>query len=353
MDLSEFKGKRVAVAMSGGVDSAVAALLLKQAGAIVTGITMRLTPDSKCCSLADIAEAIRVAGQIGIPHSVTNLRELFEEKVIDYFADESWKGRTPNPCVPCNTDIKFGSLMQFCLENSDFYATGHYARKEYDKRKKRWLLRRAIDPKKDQSYVLSMLTQEQLARVVFPLGDRDKQEIKKIAQENKLFAHERKESQDLCFLHEEKGDFIEKWSGRKSGRGKVYDTQGRELGEHDGYIRHPLGQRKGLGLTAPKPLYIKEVDLGRNALIVGTRSEASRKEFQVCGINWVAFAALEKPMAVEVVVRNKQSPHKAQIFPEGKNNVKVVAAEPIFAVSPGQLAVFFKKDLILGGGWIE
>ncbi len=352
-----FKGKNIVVALSGGLDSSVAALLLKKQGANVKGLIMDLSPylDSK----KDIKDAQKIADQLGIPLTIVNLSKEFRKKVIQYFLDESWKGRTPNPCVPCNMFLKFGLLQEYAVKKmkAEYYATGHYAVKKWDTKTKRWLIYRPKDIKKDQSSVLSMLTQKQLDKTIFPLGEIKKEEIRKIAEKYNLHSKNREESQDLCFLQNakmNKGEFIEKFSKKKAQKGKIVNTKGEKIGEHKGYIYYPLGQRKGLGVSAPKSLYVKKIDTKNNILTVGTRDELRTNEFYVSAVNWVAFKDLKKPMRAEVIVRNKQTPHKARIYPTAKRSiVKVVSDEPIFAVSPGQLAVFFKKDLILGGGWIE
>ena len=366
----DYKGKNIVVALSGGLDSSVAALLLKQKGANVKGLIMDLSPylDSK----KDIEDAQKIAEQLEIPLEIVNLSKEFREKVIQYFLDESWKGRTPNPCVPCNMFLKFGLLQEYAVNKlkADYYATGHYAIKKWDNKSKRWFVYRPKDIKKDQSSVLSMLSQKQLEKTIFPLGNIKKDEIRKIAEKYNLHSKNREESQDLCFLHEDKGDFIERVSKKKARKGKIINTKGEILGEHKGYIYYPLGQRKGLGVSAPNSLYVKKIDTKNNILTLGTRDELKTKEFYVGAVNWVAFEKLEKPIRAEVIVRNKQTPHKAYVYPiitqknkvqetkihkntKKENCVKVVSDEPIFAVSPGQLAVFFKKDLILGGGWIE
>lgn len=357
MNLRECEGKNIVVALSGGLDSSVAALLLQKAGANVKGLIMDLSPylDSK----KDIRDAQKIADQLDIPLTIVNLSKEFRQKVIQYFLDESWKGRTPNPCVPCNMFLKFGLLQEYAVKKmkADYYATGHYAIKKYDKKSKRWLVYRPKDIKKDQSSVLSMLTQKQLEKTIFPLGEIKKDKIREIAEKYDLHSKNREESQDLCFLQNakmDKGRFIEKMSKKKAKKGKIINTKGEVMGEHKGYIHYPLGQRKGLGVSAPKSLYVKKIDTKTNTLTVGMRDELKTNEFYVNSVNWVAFEKLEKPISAEVIVRNKQTPHKAKIYPTAKRDiVKVVSEEPIFAVSPGQLAVFFKKDLILGGGWIE
>jgi len=347
VDLSRYKGKKVAVAMSGGVDSSVAAFLLKNAGADIFGITMKTIPGSKCCSIKDINDAKAVAKSLKIPHYIVELGELFKKTAIDYFVNESLGGKNPNPCVPCNQKIKFGALIEEAEKlGAEYFATGHYARIENGK------LKRPVDVKKDQSYVLSMLPRKVFAKLIFPIGDYTKDEVRKIAELNKIKVFAKQENQDLCFLYKEKGEFIEEWTGNKCKPGNIVDAKGNVLGKHDGIVHYTIGQRRGLGLKNQEKLYVKDIDAKKNEIIVGTKEELFRKHFYVNGLNWVAFDKLKKEMDVEVLIRNKTAPEKVKIVPEGEK-VKVVPKKPVWAVSPGQIAVFIKKDLVLGGGWIE
>lgn len=350
LSLKDLRGVRIAVAMSGGVDSSVAALLLKQAGADVFGVSMQIVPWSRCCLPKDLHEAKLVAKQIGIKHYLVNLIEPFKKAAIDYFVRESKKGRNPNPCVPCNQKIKFGELWKFAKKHgAEFLATGHYARLEM--KGKQILLKRPVDIPKDQSYVLSMLPRKMFSHLIFPIGDYTKEQVRKIAAENNI-SHVRASNQDLCFLNREKGYFIEWWTNKKSKPGNIIDTKGNVLGRHNGFVHYTIGQRRGLGLKGHKRYYVASINPKKNEVIVGEKDELFRKEFYVSGINWVSIEKLKKPMDVDVIIRNKMEPQKAIIIPERKL-VKVIPKKPVWAVSPGQIAVFIKKDIVLGGGWIE
>ena len=343
--LKAYKGKKVAVAMSGGVDSSVAALLLKKAGADVFGVTMQIVPWSRCCLPKDIAMAKAIAHRLGIKHYVINLIKPFKKAAIDYFVRESRKGRNPNPCVPCNQEIKFGALLKAAEKlGAEFFATGHYARLENGK------LKRPVDVKKDQSYVLGMLPKEIFKKLVFPIGNYTKEETRKIAAKAKLPAAEKPGNQDLCFLNMEKGDFIEDWSKKKNEPGNIVDKKGNVLGKHEGIVHYTVGQRRGLGLNTQEKMYVTEVDARKNKIVVGAAEELFEKSFYVDGLNWLGDAP-KKQMNVDVLVRNKSEPQKARIVVVGKR-VKVTPAKPIWAVSPGQIAVFLKGDVVLGGGWI-
>ena len=351
------KGKKVAVAMSGGVDSSVCAWMLKQSGADVFGITMSTIAGSKCCAPSDIEEARLVCKDLGITHVVVDLKKEFEKQVIDYFARESLKGKTPNPCVPCNQNIKFGLLVK-AAENlgAELFATGHYARlnkkKDGKTGKMKIVLKRPIDIKKDQSYVLSMLPRKTFERVIFPIGDYTKEQIRAIAKKNKLRVFDKQENQDLCFLHKEKGDFIKEWTGKKFKRGDIRDSKGKLLGKHKGLAHYNIGQRHGLGIQSHERYYVKEILPEKNQLVAGTEQELFKKELIVSGANWVSIDAPEKPLRCEVLIRNKTEPKKVRVIPYGRK-LKVVPEDPLWAISPGQIAVFIKKDVVLGGGWIE
>lgn len=344
-DLSKYKGKRLAVAMSGGVDSSVCAFLLKQAGADVFGITMKLKHNAE-----DVKDAAEMSKQLGIPHHVIDLSEMFDKEVIGYFVEESKKGRNPNPCVVCNQKIKFGEMVKEA-ENlgAELLATRHYARLEMGE--KGPILYRPIDTKKDQSYAISMIPKDVLKKLLFVMGAMTKEETKKIAEENNIKAHNRPESQDLCFLNKEKGEFIKEWTNHAEVIGNIVDKNGDVLGKHSGIIHYSVGQRQGLGLQNQDRLYVTDIKPEKNEIVVGEKEDLYTNEFHVEKVNWASIEELKEPMHVEVLVRNKSEPQNAIITSIG-DKVKVETAEPIWAVSPGQIAVFVKGDVVIGGGWI-
>jgi tRNA-specific 2-thiouridylase len=350
MRLSQYKGKRVAVAMSGGVDSSVAALLLKRAGADVFGVTMHIVPWSRCCLPEDVQMAKFVAKKLGIKHYTINLMDEFKKAAIDYFVKESSCGRNPNPCVPCNQKIKFGLLLKAAqAKGAEYFATGHYARLKIFHGEP--LLLRPIDTTKDQSYVLSMLPRKLFKKVIFPIGDYTKEQVRAIAKDGGIPVHSKPSNQDLCFLNKEKGDFIEWWTQKSLKPGNIVDVHGEILAKHKGIVHYTVGQRRGLGIKGHTKYYVKGIDPKKNAVIVAEYNNLNTNQFYVSGLNWVSIDAPKKPMDVEVLVRNKAVPQKARLVPKGKH-ILVIPKKPIWAVSPGQIAVFIKKDLVLGGGWI-
>ena len=340
------EGKKIAVAMSGGVDSSVAVLLLKKSGADVFGIITKLLPKDE----KEIKSAKIVADALNIPLYVVDLQKLFKKEVIDYFVKESLKGRNPNPCVPCNQKVKFGALIKEAEKlGAELVATGHYAR--LTKRGNKITLKRPVDIRKDQSYVLSMLPRKIFFKLLFPIGNFTKEEVRKIAKENNIPVFDKPENQDLCFLHKEKGEFIEEQIKKKIGKGNIVDKKGNVLGKHNGYIHYTIGQRKGLGLNTHKRLYVIDIHPSKNEVVVGEKKDLFYNSFYVNKLNWVSIETPRKPFVAQVLVRNKTSPKKVKIIPEG-SKAKVIPLEPIWAVSPGQIAVFIKKDIVLGGGWI-
>lgn len=363
--------KRVMVAMSGGVDSSVAAALLLDQGYEVIGVTMQLWPEDDpfeearqggCCSLAAIADARRVASILGIPYYVLNLREAFASLVIDYFVEEYARGRTPNPCIACNRLVKFDVLLEKARElEADYLATGHYARAWYDSGRGRYVLARAADRRKDQTYALYGLTQAQLARVLFPLGEHTKEEVRRMAVRFGLPVAAKPESQEICFVPDDgHGAFVAARAAERVRPGPIVDTRGRVLGTHRGLPYYTIGQRRGLGVSAPRPLYVLGIDPVRNAVVVGGEEEAFRQVMEVGDPNlilmeWEDLAALREGILVEAQVRYRAEPRPARVraLPGPPRRALVEFLTPQRAIAPGQAAVFYDGDLVVGGGTIE
>ncbi len=349
--------------MSGGVDSSVAALLIKEAGYGCIGTTLKLfngeQPQNECgkscCSLDDTEDARSVARKLGIPFYVFNFSANFEKEVIGRFISAYENGTTPNPCIDCNRYIKFEKLFQRMKELSmDYVVTGHYARIEYNSSKKRWLLKKGIDESKDQSYVLYSLTQEQLAHTLFPLGELSKAHVREIAEKNGFINAGKPDSQDICFVPD--GDyagFIERRAGKTSEKGNFTDTSGNIIGTHSGIIHYTIGQRKGLGISAGKPVYVCSIDPASNTVVLGDNSDLFSKELTAGNVNLISCEDIPEPIRVQAKIRYRHAaqPAEAYMTEDGKLHIKF--DEPQRAVTKGQAAVLYDGDIVVGGGIIE
>ena len=354
----------VAAAMSGGVDSSVAAALLKAEGRDVVGVTMDLFSLPKetcaredlrsCCGWKSRDDANRVAVALGIPHYVVDFRREFERDVIADFAREYGRGRTPNPCIRCNRFLKFGLLLDRVAPlGAAAMATGHYARTGFDRASGRTLLLKGADGDKDQSYFLYSLTQDMLRRALFPVGGRTKAEVRRLAAELGLPVADKAESQEICFVPDDDYPrFLREAFPGLFRPGPVVDTAGRTIGRHDGIAGFTVGQRRGLGIAAPRPLYVVAVDAETNTVVAGEDRDLDRTRVRVEDLNWIAIPALSAPLAVRAKIRSRQPEAPARIFPEPEGRVLVEFEAPQRAVTPGQAAVFYDGDVVVGGGVI-
>lgn len=352
--------KTVMLGMSGGVDSSVAALLLRDAGYAVTGVTLRLRPDSAlhqspsggCCSLDDIDDARRVCYQLGIEHLVFNFTDVFQKTVIDYFAAEYQSGRTPNPCIACNRHVKFDAMLRRARElGYDYIATGHYA-KIRQRGDGRWLLERT-GCQKDQSYVLYSMTQDQLAHTLFPVAGLQKEEVRKIAGENRLLVASKPDSQEICFVPDnDYAAFLAGYCGKEPPPGNFVGPDGKILGRHKGISHYTIGQRKGLGIAFGEPMYVTRIDPVRNEVVLGPDGSQYRDTLVAHDLNWIAVPGLSAPMRAGAQVRYRAAPAAAWLEPLGDGTVKVTFDTPQRSVTPGQAVVFYDGDVVVGGGTI-
>lgn len=352
---------KVLIAMSGGVDSSVAALLTQKMGYDGIGCTMKLYEDPSaetarsrtCCALEDVEDARSVAFRIGMPYYVFNLKEDFRSKVIEKFIRSYESGMTPNPCIDCNRYLKFERLFERAqVLGCDKIATGHYARIEYTGTE--YVLKKALDPAKDQSYFLYSMTQEQLSRTLFPLGSLSKRETRKIAEENGFINADKPDSQDICFVPN--GDYahvIEAYTGKCYPTGVFQTQSGKILGKHRGIIHYTVGQRKGLGVTAQKPLYVCEIRAESNTVILGNREDLFSRTAMISNFHWISSEIPNFPFRCLAKTRSRQQEQPVTVYPQGTNDVRIVFDHPQRAVTPGQAAVLYDGDIVLGGGEIQ
>jgi tRNA-specific 2-thiouridylase len=341
---------KVVVAMSGGVDSSVCAYLLKKQGYDVIGLTMKL--ENEVTNEA-IRDAQKIADKLGIEHHVIDLDSYFQEKVVKYFISEYIKGKTPNPCIECNRHLKFKALLEKAFELDAFYlATGHYAKIEYNNSIGRYLVKKAVDINKDQSYVLYNLKQQQCGHILLPLGCYTKDEIRSIAREAGFLVANKPDSQEICFIKTNYKDFLKKKVPDKIKPGFFVNKHGEILGKHKGLPFYTIGQRRGLGISAGEPLYVISIDVKSNMIVLGPKEDLYVKEFIVGNTNWIAFDQLDDKILVNAKIRYNFKEQPAEIEPVENNKVKVVFQTPQKSVTPGQSAVFYNDDIVIGGGII-
>jgi len=377
--------------MSGGVDSSLAAFLLHQQSYQVVGMSMKLWdfkevggnthPDGRCCTLESLNDARAVCQEMGIPHYVVDLQEDFKREVISNFVEEYIRGRTPNPCIICNTKIKWESLWKKAESvGAGFIATGHYARIEYDQKLNRFLLLKGVDSSRDQSYALWGLSQKDLSRTIFPLGELTKKQVRVLAKEHQLKVAEKEESQEICFVIDNNySRFIKEWmknqgpvascqlpvsssqsfvsesreQSRKIYPGPIFNLHGEQIGEHNGIPFYTIGQRKGLKIAVGRPLYVVKIDSENNAIYVGENDYLYKTSFVVNQLNWLAFNNLEHEIDCEIKIRYQHVPQKGRIYPLTEDGVMVKFNKPERAITPGQSAVFYQGEVVMGGGVID
>ncbi len=349
--------------MSGGIDSSLAAALLKRRGFEVIGATMKLWPKEQCeedhplrvcCSLKDIEDAREVAAKLNIPHYVFDFHKEFKNKVIDYFCNEYIKGLTPNPCIICNRKIKFDLFLKKAGElDCGYIATGHYAKVGYKKLTGRYFIKEGRDKKKDQSYFLFFISQNALARTIFPLENMTKAESRRLAENLKLKVHSKPSSQEVCFIPGHYSDYIEKWKIDNFKEGDILNAKGEKIGRHRGIHLYTIGQRKGLGISYKEALYVIDIDRGKNTITVGTKKDVMKRVIIVKDPYWGPIENIEKPLRITAKIRYGHKKAKAIVEEIGNAKLRLSFFRPQEAPTPGQAAVFYRNDTILGGGWID
>ena len=353
---------RIVVAMSGGVDSSVAAALLVEDGHDVVGLSMQLYDQrgsgetfGRCCTIDDLHDARRVAASLGFPHYIVNLEERFSETVVQNFVAEYAAGRTPIPCAHCNTDLKFASLADRAAGfGAAAVATGHYARVEFDEEARRYRLLRSADVEKDQTYFLFALTQDQLAHAMFPVGGLTKPEVRARAARLQLAVADKPDSHEICFVPDgDTAGFVERRLQDAEMAGDVVDSAGRVLGQHRGVHRFTVGQRKGLGVSAAMPLYVLKLDAADRRVVVGPREELGERVLHASSVNWIPGSAPAAPRRVTARIRHRHADAPATVVTDGDTRAEVTFDTAQIAITPGQAVVFYDGDEVLGGGWID